>query len=88
MRGDDERRDGDAGQDERLLRWRVRRDHHDTGAGPDGQNLDNYYLARPGVDEIQLDLFGDYKSNVALYSSFREKSSAIFWVSARASNNV
>jgi hypothetical protein len=28
---------------------------------PDGHNLDNYYLARPGADEIQLDLFGDYK---------------------------
>jgi pimeloyl-ACP methyl ester carboxylesterase len=39
---------------------------------PDGQNLDNYYLARPGVDEIQLDLFGDYKSNVALYPSFQK----------------
>jgi pimeloyl-ACP methyl ester carboxylesterase len=39
---------------------------------PDGQNLDNYYLARPGADEIQLDLFGDYKSNVALYPSFQK----------------
>jgi pimeloyl-ACP methyl ester carboxylesterase len=39
---------------------------------PDGQNLDNYYLARSGVDEIQLDLFGDYKSNVALYPSFQQ----------------
>jgi pimeloyl-ACP methyl ester carboxylesterase len=39
---------------------------------PDGQNLDNYYLARPGVDEIQLDLFGDYKSNVALYPTFQD----------------
>ena len=29
-------------------------------------------MARPGVDEIQLDLFGDYKSNVALYSSFQD----------------
>ena len=28
-------------------------------------------MARPGVDEIQLDLFGDYKSNVALYPSFQ-----------------
>ena len=26
----------------------------------------------PGADEIQLDLFGDYKSNVALYPSFQE----------------
>ena len=39
---------------------------------PDGQNLDNFYLARPGTDEVQLDLFGDYKSNVALYPSFQE----------------
>jgi pimeloyl-ACP methyl ester carboxylesterase len=39
---------------------------------PDGQNLDNFYLARPGADEIQLDLFGDYKSNVDLYPSFQK----------------
>jgi hypothetical protein len=37
-----------------------------------GQNLDNFYVARPGADEIQLDLFGDYKSNVALYPSFQK----------------
>src|SRR6476659_1125199 len=43
-----------------------------TMVSPDGQNLDNFYLARPGADEIQLDLFGDYKSNVALYPSFQE----------------
>jgi pimeloyl-ACP methyl ester carboxylesterase len=43
-----------------------------TTVSPDGQNLDNYYLARPGVDEIQLDLFGDYKSNVALYPTFQD----------------
>jgi pimeloyl-ACP methyl ester carboxylesterase len=28
-------------------------------------------LARQGADEIQLDLFGDYKSNVALYPTFQ-----------------
>jgi pimeloyl-ACP methyl ester carboxylesterase len=39
---------------------------------PDGQSLDNFYLARPGADEIQLDLFGDYKSNVALYPTFQK----------------
>jgi len=38
---------------------------------PDGYSLDSFYLARPGVDEIQLDLFGDYKSNVALYPAFQ-----------------
>ena len=42
-----------------------------TVVSPDGQNLDNFYLARPGADEVQLDLFGDYKSNVALYPSFQ-----------------
>jgi pimeloyl-ACP methyl ester carboxylesterase len=39
---------------------------------PDGYSLDNFYLARPGADEVQLDLFGDYKSNVALYPTFQE----------------
>jgi pimeloyl-ACP methyl ester carboxylesterase len=43
-----------------------------TTVSPDGQSLDNFYLARPGADEVQLDLFGDYKSNVALYPSFQE----------------
>jgi len=43
-----------------------------TTVSPDGQNLDNFYLARPSADEVQLDLFGDYKSNVALYPSFQE----------------
>jgi len=43
-----------------------------TTVSPDGQNLDNFYLARPGADEVQLDLFGDYKSNVALYPSFQQ----------------
>jgi pimeloyl-ACP methyl ester carboxylesterase len=45
-----------------------------TMVSPDGQNLDIFYLARPGADEVQLDLFGDYKSNVALYPSFQEYS--------------
>jgi pimeloyl-ACP methyl ester carboxylesterase len=43
-----------------------------TAVSPDGYSLDNLYLARPGADEIQLDLFGDYKSNVALYPTFQE----------------
>jgi pimeloyl-ACP methyl ester carboxylesterase len=42
-----------------------------TLVSPDGQNLDNFYLARPGSDDVQLDLFGDYKSNVALYPLFQ-----------------
>jgi pimeloyl-ACP methyl ester carboxylesterase len=43
-----------------------------SAVSPDGYTLDNAYLARPGADEIQLDLFGDYKSNVALYPKFQE----------------
>ena len=38
---------------------------------PDGIALDNYYLAREGVADIQLDLFLDYQSNVALYPAFQ-----------------
>ena len=44
----------------------------ETLVSPDGQNLDNCYLARPGAHDVQLDLFGDYKSNVALYPSFQQ----------------
>ena len=39
---------------------------------PDGLSLDNFYLARAGADEVQLDLFGDYKSNVSLYPAFQD----------------
>ena len=39
---------------------------------PDAWTLDSALLARPGNDEIQLDLFGDYQSNVALYPKFQE----------------
>lgn len=38
---------------------------------PDGRNLDDFYLARPGSDEIQLDLLGDYRTNVALYGDIQ-----------------
>ena len=43
-----------------------------TMVSPDGQSLDNFYLARPGADEFLLDFFGDYRSNVALYPSFQQ----------------
>jgi pimeloyl-ACP methyl ester carboxylesterase len=38
---------------------------------PDGRTLDDAYLARPGNDEIQLDLLLDYASNVAAYGDFQ-----------------
>src|ERR1700744_3732133 len=43
-----------------------------SSVSPDGMSLDNFYLARAGADEVQLDLFGDYKSNVALYPAFQD----------------
>ena len=43
-----------------------------TRVSPDGYGLDNSYLTRSGADEIQLDLFLDYASNVALYPAFQE----------------
>jgi pimeloyl-ACP methyl ester carboxylesterase len=44
---------------------------NEATVSPDGHSLDNFYLARPGADDVQLDLFGDYKSNVALYPVFQ-----------------
>jgi pimeloyl-ACP methyl ester carboxylesterase len=38
---------------------------------PESYALDSALLARPGNDEIQLDLFLDYASNVALYPRFQ-----------------
>ena len=39
---------------------------------PESYTLDSALLASPGNDEIQLDLFLDYASNVALYPKFQE----------------
>src|SRR5262249_18277030 len=43
-----------------------------TQVAPEAYTLDAALLARPGNDEIQLDLFLDYASNVALYPKFQE----------------
>jgi pimeloyl-ACP methyl ester carboxylesterase len=56
-----------------TTRWQYTHGVPDPSAvSPDGYSLDNFYLARPGQDEIQLDLFGDYKSNVRLYPIFQK----------------
>jgi pimeloyl-ACP methyl ester carboxylesterase len=39
---------------------------------PESYTLDQHFLDRPGNAEIQLDLFKDYASNVALYPRFQE----------------
>jgi pimeloyl-ACP methyl ester carboxylesterase len=44
----------------------------ETLVAPESYALDNALLARPGNDEIQLDLFLDYASNIALYPRFHD----------------
>jgi pimeloyl-ACP methyl ester carboxylesterase len=56
-----------------TTRWQYTHGVPDAAVvSPDGQNLDNFYLQRPGAHDVQLDLFGDYKSNVALYPKFQD----------------
>jgi pimeloyl-ACP methyl ester carboxylesterase len=53
--------------------WQYTHGVPDTASvSPDGYSLDDFYLSRPGADEIQLDLFRDYRSNVALYPTFQQ----------------
>lgn len=54
----------------------IRNWQYGTGAdpellAPDGYELDTAYMARPGAEEIQLDLIRDYRTNVALYPDFQ-----------------
>ncbi|MGH6839059.1 MAG: alpha/beta fold hydrolase [Methylocella sp.] len=56
----------------KTTRWQYTHGVTDEAmVSPDGMSLDAFYLARPGADEVQLDLFGDYKSNIALYPTFQ-----------------
>jgi pimeloyl-ACP methyl ester carboxylesterase len=43
----------------------------ETAIAPESYTLDSALLARPGNDDVQLDLFLDYASNVALYPTFQ-----------------
>src|SRR5262245_1386721 len=43
----------------------------ETLVAPESYTLDVALLARPGNDEIQLDLFLDYANNMALYPKFQ-----------------
>ena len=43
-----------------------------TLIAPEAYTLDQQFLDRPGSAEIQLDLFKDYRTNVALYPKFQE----------------
>lgn len=56
-----------------TTKWQYTHGVPDTAkVSPDGYSLDNFYMTRPGAHEVQLDLFGDYKSNVALYPVFQD----------------
>ena len=55
-----------------ATRWQYTHGVSDqTLIGPESYTLDSSLLARAGNDEIQLDLFLDYASNVALYPKFQ-----------------
>ena len=52
--------------------WQYTHGVHDAAAvSPDGYSLDDFYIARPGAHEVQLDLLLDYADNVALYPVFQ-----------------
>ena len=56
-----------------TTRWQYTHGVADTWLiAPEGYTLDSALMARAGNDEIQLDLFLDYASNVALYPAFQE----------------
>lgn len=56
-----------------ATKWQYTHGVQDTTlVAPEAYELDAALLARPGNDEIQLDLFLDYASNVALYPKFQE----------------
>jgi pimeloyl-ACP methyl ester carboxylesterase len=55
-----------------TTRWQYTHGVSDLAAvSPDGYTLDNFYLGRAGAEDVQLDILGDYKSNVALYPAFQ-----------------
>jgi pimeloyl-ACP methyl ester carboxylesterase len=55
-----------------TTRWQYVAGAHDESAvAPEAYALDQALLDRPGMDEIQLDLFLDYRSNVALYPAIQ-----------------
>ena len=56
---------------ETIREWQYFNGADRSRVSPDGYTLDLAYLARPGADEIQLDLILDYRSNVARYPEFQ-----------------
>ena len=56
---------------ETIRDWQYGTGADPSRLSPDGYELDTAYMARPGVQDIQLDLILDYRSNVALYPAFQ-----------------
>lgn len=54
-----------------TTRWQYVHGADEARVAPDGFLLDTALLARPGQDDLQLDLLRDYTSNVALYPDFQ-----------------
>ncbi len=56
-----------------TTKWQYTHGAHDADlVAPESYTLDQALLDRPGNDEIQLDLFLDYASNVKLYPAIQE----------------
>lgn len=55
------------------IQWQYTQGVTDTSEiAPESYSLDTALIQRPGNDEIQLDLFLDYRTNLALYPGFQE----------------
>jgi pimeloyl-ACP methyl ester carboxylesterase len=54
------------------IRWQYVHGAPDEAlVSPDGSDLDAFFMSFPGRADIQLDLFRDYRTNVALYPEFQ-----------------
>jgi pimeloyl-ACP methyl ester carboxylesterase len=56
---------------ETIREWQYFNGADRSRVSPDGYTLDIAYMARPGADEIQLDLVLDYRTNVERYPAFQ-----------------
>lgn len=54
-----------------IENWQYRTGADPTRLSPDGYMLDIALMARPGAEEIQLDLIYDYRTNVEKYPAFQ-----------------
>ena len=57
---------------ETIRHWQYGTGSDPSLLSPDGYELDIAYMARPGAEEVQLDLILDYRRNVSLYPAFHE----------------